>query len=69
VGLFLGLMLAALLEYRDTSLRSEGDILAFTKLPTLAVISHLEGLPQPVRAGKQRKFPLRMNKSTECANG
>jgi polysaccharide chain length determinant protein (PEP-CTERM system associated) len=38
-GLFLGLLLSALLEYRDTALRSERDVWAFTKLPTLAVIA------------------------------
>jgi polysaccharide chain length determinant protein (PEP-CTERM system associated) len=38
-GLCLGLLLAAFKEYRDTSLRSEKDIWAFTNLPTLAVIS------------------------------
>jgi capsular polysaccharide biosynthesis protein len=38
-GLFLGLLLSALLEYRDTALRSDRDIWAFTKLPTLAVIA------------------------------
>ena len=37
-GFGLGLLIVALLEYRDTSLRSERDIWAFTKLPTLAVI-------------------------------
>ena len=37
-GLALGLLVTALLEYRDTALRSERDIWAFTKLPTLAVI-------------------------------
>jgi len=38
-GLMLGLLLSALLEYRDTALRSERDVWAFTKLPTLAVIA------------------------------
>jgi polysaccharide chain length determinant protein (PEP-CTERM system associated) len=38
-GLCLGLLLAGFMEYRDTSLRSERDISAFTNLPTLAVIS------------------------------
>jgi polysaccharide chain length determinant protein (PEP-CTERM system associated) len=38
-GLLLGLLLSALLEYRDTALRSERDVWAFTKLPTLAVIA------------------------------
>jgi len=52
-GLALGLLLAALLEYRDTSLRNERDIWAFTKLPTLAVVSYLSDLDQP-QAGKKR---------------
>ena len=43
-GLFLGLLLAGWLEYRDTSLRNEGDVWAFTKLPTLAVISYVSEL-------------------------
>jgi polysaccharide chain length determinant protein (PEP-CTERM system associated) len=39
-GLCLGLMIVAWREYRDTALRSERDIWAFTKLPTLAVIGY-----------------------------
>lgn len=39
VGLTLGLLLSALLEYRNTALRTEHDVLVFTKLPTLAVIA------------------------------
>lgn len=38
-GAFLGVLITALLEYRNTEIRSERDIWAFTKLPTLAVIS------------------------------
>jgi polysaccharide chain length determinant protein (PEP-CTERM system associated) len=38
-GLFLGLLIVAWIEYLDTAVRSERDIWAFTKLPTLAVIS------------------------------
>jgi polysaccharide chain length determinant protein (PEP-CTERM system associated) len=38
-GLILGMMLVAWREYRDTALRSERDVWAFTKLPTLGVIS------------------------------
>lgn len=45
-GLFLGLFISALLEYLDTSLRSEADIWAFTKLPTLARIPYVKDLPQ-----------------------
>jgi polysaccharide chain length determinant protein (PEP-CTERM system associated) len=48
-GLFLGLLVSALLEYRDTSLRNERDIWAFTKLPTLAILSHIDGLPKPAK--------------------
>ncbi len=51
-GLILGLLLAALLEYRDSTLRTELDVWAFTKLPTLAVLSHIEGLPRRERAGE-----------------
>lgn len=39
-GLVLGLLIVAWFEYRDTSLRSDRDIWAFTKLPTLAVIAY-----------------------------
>jgi len=38
-GLVLGLLIIAFLEYKDTALRSERDIWAFTQLPTLAVIA------------------------------
>jgi polysaccharide chain length determinant protein (PEP-CTERM system associated) len=38
-GLMLGLLIVAWLEYLDTAVRSERDIWAFTKLPTLAIIS------------------------------
>ncbi len=37
-GFVLGTLIVALIEYRDTAVRSEQDIWAFTKLPTLAVI-------------------------------
>ena len=55
-GLFMGLLIAALLEYRDTSLRNERDIWAFTKLPTLAVISHIDGLPQTAKPSSRWKL-------------
>jgi len=47
-GLALGMLIAGLLEYRDTSLRNERDVWAFTKLPTLAIISRIDDLPQPL---------------------
>lgn len=49
-GLFLGLLLIALLEYKDTALRTERDVWVFTKLPTLAVIAFSE----PVRIEGQK---------------
>lgn len=45
-GLALGLLMTGLLEYRDTAMRSERDIWAFTKLPTLAVIEYTTGIEQ-----------------------
>jgi polysaccharide chain length determinant protein (PEP-CTERM system associated) len=38
LGLGLGMLIVAILEYMDTALRNERDVWAFTKLPTLAVI-------------------------------
>lgn len=39
-GIVLGVLIVAFQEYRDTALRSERDIWAFTQLPTLAVIAY-----------------------------
>ncbi len=39
IGIGLGILMAAYLEYRDKSLRSERDVWAFTKLPTLGIIA------------------------------
>jgi uncharacterized protein involved in exopolysaccharide biosynthesis len=39
LGLAVGVLIVALLEYKDTTMRSERDIWAFTQLPTLAVIA------------------------------
>jgi len=38
-GIAIGLAIIAFLEYRDKSLRSERDVWAFTKLPTLGIIA------------------------------
>ena len=38
-GICLGILVVAFLEYRDKSLRSERDVWAFTKLPTLGIIA------------------------------
>ena len=66
-GLFLGLLLAALLEYRDTSLRNERDIWAFTKLPTLAVISRIKDLSQRDQSRTRWKLFSRTDKPVESA--
>jgi len=57
-GLGLGLLIIALLEYLDTALRSERDIWAFTKLPTLGVIA-FNG--DPDLANPKRKWFRRGN--------
>jgi uncharacterized protein involved in exopolysaccharide biosynthesis len=67
-GLVLGLLLAALLEYRDTSLRNENDVFAFTKLPTLAVISFVNNLENTRGATKRKKLVERTTKPIESAS-
>ena len=64
-GLVLGLLLTGWFEFRDTSLRSERDVWAFTKLSTLAVISHIDGMPQPEPEPSRWKLFTRFNKPTE----
>ncbi|HVC46133.1 MAG TPA: Wzz/FepE/Etk N-terminal domain-containing protein [Terracidiphilus sp.] len=67
-GLVLGLLLTGLLEYRDTSLRTETDIWTFTKMPTLAVISHVNGLPgTPGHRSGKRRFFSRKHEPREAA--
>ena len=66
-GLAFGLLIVALLEYRDTSLRNERDIWAFTKLPTLAMISHLNRVPQPPKSDRRRTLVSQTGKPVESA--
>jgi polysaccharide chain length determinant protein (PEP-CTERM system associated) len=68
-GLALGLLLSALLEYRDKSLRNESDVFAFTKLPTLAVVSYIIDLEPPRASGRRGKFFSRTAKPPESATG
>jgi polysaccharide chain length determinant protein (PEP-CTERM system associated) len=61
LGLLLGLLVAGLLEYRDTALRTERDVYAFTKLPTLAVIAfslEVEGSAGLTEKGRGRMARL-----------
>jgi polysaccharide chain length determinant protein (PEP-CTERM system associated) len=66
-GFVLGLLISALLEYRDTSLRNERDIWAFTKLPTMAIISHIGGLPQTAKTHSRWNPFSRSHKPVENA--
>lgn len=68
-GLALGLALAGLLEFRDTTLRSERDVWHFTKLPTLGMVGFSQGA-QDARLGlsRARKFRLPFRRSTQVAS-
>jgi polysaccharide chain length determinant protein (PEP-CTERM system associated) len=52
IGLGLGLLIVGTLEYLDTAVRSERDIWAFTKLPTLGVIA-FNGEPELVNSRRR----------------
>jgi polysaccharide chain length determinant protein (PEP-CTERM system associated) len=54
-GLFLGLLIVGTLEYLDTAVRSERDIWAFTKLPTLGIIAFTGG-PEPAESKPKRRW-------------
>jgi polysaccharide chain length determinant protein (PEP-CTERM system associated) len=66
-GFGLGLLIVALLEYKDTALRSERDVWAFTKLPTLATINYFDEQAEKegFRKGKLVRFPRRLTKPTK----
>ena len=68
-GLALGLLLTALLEFRDKSMRNEGDVFAFTKLPTLAVVSYINDLDTSRSTGRRRKLFSRTAKPSESVRG
>jgi polysaccharide chain length determinant protein (PEP-CTERM system associated) len=55
-GLCFGVMFTAFVEYRDTALRTEKDVYAFTKLPTLGIISLIAADRTPASA-RQSKPP------------
>ena len=67
LGLALGLGIVGLLEYRDTALRSERDVWAFTKLPTLANISLIEDLESSTSQPKKPRKGLLGRRSTPKA--
>ncbi|MGH9329055.1 MAG: hypothetical protein ACRD09_01315, partial [Vicinamibacterales bacterium] len=53
-GLLLGLALVALLEIRDSSFRSESDVVEVLALPVLALVPFVEG-PADRRRQRQRR--------------
>lgn len=67
-GLALGLGIIALLEYQNTALRTERDIWAFTKLPTLATISLLEETTPTSFNLKKRLFSGRKSNNSKIDN-
>ena len=55
-GLFLGLLIVAFLEYKDTALLTERDVWEFTKLPTLAVIAWSGGVTDTKQPGLLKRL-------------
>jgi hypothetical protein len=55
VGLGIGLAIAGLLEYRDTSLRTEDDVLVALSLPVLALVPTMNS-GKGLRGGRRRRL-------------
>ncbi len=71
-GLALGLIVSGLLEYRDTTMRSERDVWAFTKLPTLGLIGYSDDVIQQKRdifARTKKLIPFRKPSQVAGAQG
>jgi polysaccharide chain length determinant protein (PEP-CTERM system associated) len=66
LGLGLGLLFIAFLEYRDKSLRTERDVWTFTKLPTLATITLIHETKGA--GGKQRPLKDLLKKDVNPSN-
>ena len=64
-GLGLGLALVALLEYRDSSFKSDDDIVTTLALPVLAVIPLMTNLSER-RAQRRRKIMMAASASVAC---
>ena len=65
LGLFIGLGIAAFKEYKDTSLRNERDVWAFTRLPTLGIIAISGEIPSdhPTHPNVWERFRNRFKKT------
>ncbi len=70
-GLVIGLLIAGILEYRDTTLRSERDVWAFTELHTLAKITFTDPDASKSQHSFWRRFlpSFRKKKALVEANG
>lgn len=55
-GIMLGLLIVALLEYKDTALRTERNVWAFTQLPTLAVIAWSGDAADTQKTGRLKRL-------------
>ena len=64
-GLALGLGLVALLEYRDTSFKTDDDIVTTLALPVLAVIPAMTNAVER-RAYRRRRMLLAASASIGC---
>jgi polysaccharide chain length determinant protein (PEP-CTERM system associated) len=64
-GLGLGLALVAFLEYRDTSLKSDDDVMTTLSLPVLAVIPIMTNAGER-RLARRRKLLLAASASVTC---
>jgi polysaccharide chain length determinant protein (PEP-CTERM system associated) len=64
-GLGLGLALVAFLEYRDTSLKSDDDVMTTLSLPVLAVIPLMTNAGER-RLARRRKLLLAASASVTC---
>ena len=72
LGLGLGVLMIAFLEYKDKSLRTERDVWTFTKLPTLATIALIhdaKGKTKGSMIGLRKKEFNPTNKSLANAGG
>ena len=63
-GLGLGLGIAALLEYRDTSLRTEADVLVALSLPVVALVPTLETADERRQRRRRRLLILASSTAT-----
>ncbi len=64
-GAIIGLLIIAVLEFRDTSMRNERDIWAFMQLPLLTTISLSDDVPRPNRRNWLQRIFLRKIRRSE----